>query len=119
LRYDFFPANDTDDKWPSTISFNTSLEILPNSSWHWTRKYCSLDITGTNSMELSSSSEASGCEATQEFFIILREHKFDCHVDNSPPLDPILSQINRINIIPSYRSKIRLYIIHPPTSWSS
>jgi hypothetical protein len=37
----------------------------------------------------------------------------------SPPLVPILSQIDPINTISSYLSKIHFNIVHPPTSWSS
>jgi hypothetical protein len=37
----------------------------------------------------------------------------------SPPLVPILSQINSIHTIPSYLSKIHFNIVHPPTSRSS
>jgi hypothetical protein len=37
----------------------------------------------------------------------------------SPPLVPILSQMNRVHTTPSYFYKMHLNIILPPTSWSS
>jgi hypothetical protein len=70
-------------------------------------------------MELSSSWESVNCAATQELPSILWNPKVHYRVHKSPPLFPILSQIDPIHIILSYLCKIHFNIVHPPTSWSS
>jgi hypothetical protein len=55
--------------------------------------------------ELSSSSEAASCAATQEIPSVLRNPNVHHRVHKSPPLVPILSQIDPIHNIPSYLSK--------------
>jgi hypothetical protein len=69
-------------------------------------------------MELSPSREAANCAATQEF-PILWNPKVHYRPHKSPPLVPILSQIDAIPTILSYLSKIHFNIVHPLTSWSS
>jgi hypothetical protein len=61
-------------------------------------------------MEMSPSWEAKSA-ATQKFPSILRNPK----VHYRDHKVPILSQINPINTIPSYLSKIHFNIVHPPT----
>jgi hypothetical protein len=61
-------------------------------------------------MELSPSSVAANCAATQELPSILWNPKVHHRVNKSLPLLPILSQINSIHTIPSYLSKIILIL---------
>jgi hypothetical protein len=70
-------------------------------------------------IELRPSWEAANCAATQELPRVLWNPKVYYRLHKSPPLVPILSQIDPIPPIPSYLSKIHFNIVHPPTSWSS
>jgi hypothetical protein len=54
-------------------------------------------------MELSPSWEVANCAATQELPTILWSQKVHYRVHKNPPLAPMLSQINPIHTIPSYR----------------
>jgi hypothetical protein len=72
-----------------------------------------------NFLNLSSSSEAASCATTQELPSILWNPMVYYNVLESPPLVPILSQINQIHTTPSYLSEIYFNIIHPPSSCHS
>jgi hypothetical protein len=76
-------------------------------------------VKQTNFMELRPSCEAASCAAIQELPSILWNPKVHYRVHKSPPMVPILSQIDRIHNIQSYLSKIHFNIAHPPTPWSS
>jgi hypothetical protein len=59
-------------------------------------------------MELRPSWEAANCSATQELPSVLWNPKVYYRPHESPPLVPILSQIDPIPTIPSYLSKINI-----------
>jgi hypothetical protein len=62
-------------------------------------------------MELSPSSEATNCTATQEIPRTLWDPKVLYHVHKSSPLVPILGQIDLVHTTPSYLR----YILIPTT----
>jgi hypothetical protein len=62
--------------------------------------------------ELSISWEAANCAATQELYSILWNLKFHYRVHKTPPLVPILSQINSIHTIPCYLRSILIWSTH-------
>jgi hypothetical protein len=70
-------------------------------------------------MELSPSWVAANIAETQEIHTFFGNRKVHYRIQESPPLVPILSQIDPVHTTPFYLSKIHFNIVHPPTSWSS
>jgi hypothetical protein len=69
----------------------------------------------TNYMVLRPSREATNCAATEEFPNTSWNPKVHYCVHNTPPLVPILSQINPVHTTPFYLSNIHFNINHQPT----
>jgi hypothetical protein len=65
-------------------------------------------------MELSPSSEAANCAASQELPSILCNPKFHYRAHKSPSLVPILRQLNPVHTSTFCLSKIHFNIVHPP-----
>jgi hypothetical protein len=86
---------------------------LGDRSTKWTQSHPTYLL-----MELRPSSVAANSAAIQEFTSILWNQKVHYRVHKSPPLVPILGQINPNHTIPSYLSKVYFNIVHPPTPWS-
>jgi hypothetical protein len=67
-------------------------------------------------MHMNPSGESASRSATQEFPNILRNPKVYSRVHKSPPLVPVLSQVNPVHTTPYYSSKLHFNIILSPTS---
>jgi hypothetical protein len=81
------------------LEYGVLSAVVMKSSLFW-------DITQCNSIQLSSSSEAASCAAAQEFSNLLWNPKVYNRVVKNLSLVPTLSQIDPVNITPSYPSKI-------------
>jgi len=73
----------------------------------------------SNSMEQSPSCETDSHSAGQEITCLLWKPKFHYRIHNSPLEDPILSQLNLVNIITTRFCKIHFSVIHTYTPSSS
>jgi hypothetical protein len=67
----------------------------------------------TNFMEVNPSWEATNCAATQELPSILQNPKVHYRAQKSPPLVPILSQIDPVHTIPTNLRSILIVSRHP------
>jgi hypothetical protein len=70
-------------------------------------------------MGIIPSREAAGCAATQELLSMLWSPKFLYRIHKSPPLVPMLNQINPLHITTSYPSKTNSNVIYSLTPLSS
>jgi hypothetical protein len=70
-------------------------------------------------MELNTSGESNSHSASQEILCLLWNPNIHFGVHKSPPLVPILSQMNTVHIFPSYFPKVHYNIILLPTPRSS
>jgi hypothetical protein len=73
----------------------------------------------TNSMQHSPPWEANSHSASQNILRLLWNLKVHCHVHNSLPLFPTLSQMNPVHTFPTYFSQIHSNIILLSTPRSS
>jgi hypothetical protein len=92
--------------------------------WYMITVYCCyIDLWGerniTNSMKENPSWEANNCSAGQEIPCLLWNPEVHFCVHRSPPVVPILSQINLMPAFPLYLFKIHSNILLLSMLWSS
>jgi hypothetical protein len=119
-RVCFFGSLPQRSKWRTSVAHFT-YTVMPGSKCLLTVCRHSSDCCGNTYLLcltyiLSPSWEAANCATTQELSSILCNPKVHYRAHKSPPLVPILSQIDPVHTILSYLSTIYFNIVHPLTS---